>query len=136
MKMQNRGFGKGHWNFPGGKIEQAETPIRCAIRETLEETGVKVSGLTDPCIFKFYVEGRGLDFIVHMFSPKAFSGTPKSTSEGEVKWVKTDKIPFHQMWDRDKYWVPLILQGLRFDAKFYYDRNNRKTIKYEIILRR
>ncbi len=28
-------------NFPGGKIEENEIPIEAAIRETLEETGVK-----------------------------------------------------------------------------------------------
>lgn len=30
-----------HWNIPKGHIEEGETPIQCAIRETFEETNLK-----------------------------------------------------------------------------------------------
>jgi 8-oxo-dGTP pyrophosphatase MutT (NUDIX family) len=33
------------WAFPGGKIEEDETPYRAAIRETLEETQLAVKNL-------------------------------------------------------------------------------------------
>lgn len=29
------------WNLPGGKLEDGETEIKCAIREVFEETGLK-----------------------------------------------------------------------------------------------
>jgi 8-oxo-dGTP pyrophosphatase MutT (NUDIX family) len=35
----------GQWAIPMGKMELGETPTECAVRETLEETGVRVEPL-------------------------------------------------------------------------------------------
>lgn len=33
---------KGTWSFPGGHLENGETPETCAIRETMEESGLRI----------------------------------------------------------------------------------------------
>jgi 8-oxo-dGTP diphosphatase len=38
----NRRDGNPPWTFPGGKIEAGESPEDAAVRETLEETGLRV----------------------------------------------------------------------------------------------
>jgi 8-oxo-dGTP diphosphatase len=35
----------GFWEFPGGKVNDAETAAQCAARECLEETGLKIEVL-------------------------------------------------------------------------------------------
>lgn len=42
MVKSSRGFTAGMWNIPGGFIEYGEHPEQAAVRETLEETGVKI----------------------------------------------------------------------------------------------
>ncbi|MBV1855423.1 NUDIX hydrolase [Catellatospora tritici] len=40
-RMRNLAFG-GLWTFPGGALEPGETPAEAAVREILEETGVRL----------------------------------------------------------------------------------------------
>ena len=41
--LMARATGSGKWDLPKGKIEEGETPLACALRETWEETGLDLS---------------------------------------------------------------------------------------------
>ena len=45
MKRAAKGDQEGTWAFPGGKIEDGETPEQAAIRESYEETGLKPASM-------------------------------------------------------------------------------------------
>jgi 8-oxo-dGTP diphosphatase len=133
LKEATRGISKGRWNGPGGKFEKGETPERCAIRETLEETGIRMRSPVFHGRLRFFMDGkRELSILVYLFSAKRFSGRIRSTEEGAVKWFRIRELPLDRMWDDDVYWVPLMLKGLRFDAHIYYDKNNKKVTEYKI----
>ena len=133
MKRAIRGISKGKWNAPGGKIEAGESPKENARREVREETGLRVRKLFYHGVIDFFMGGgRKLDIRLHLFSTRQFQGRMTSTDEGEVRWFEATEIPFSEMWDDDKYWIQLMLAGSRFNAKFYYDRANRKVTDYEI----
>ncbi len=40
-------FAPEKWGFPGGKIEEGETPLQAAVRETKEETSLDVLDIKD-----------------------------------------------------------------------------------------
>lgn len=50
LKRGNGGDCPGEWCFPGGRLEEGETTVDAAIRETMEETGNKVVILRDNLI--------------------------------------------------------------------------------------
>lgn len=41
LGMKKRGFGRDRYNGFGGKVEKNETILEAAIRETIEESGVR-----------------------------------------------------------------------------------------------
>lgn len=48
-----------HWGFPKGHIEPGETKVDTAIREVMEETGLKIDIFPDFCEFSEYtIQGR------------------------------------------------------------------------------
>jgi len=133
LKEANSGVSVGKWNGPGGKIERGETPEMNVVREVSEETGLVIASPVNHGTIRFYLNGGGrLDYLVYVFSARRFSGKARSSEEGRVRWFDIGKIPYTRMWDDDKYWLPLLLNGIKFDAKFRYDEQNRRVIDYVI----
>lgn len=136
LKRASRGISKGKWNTPGGKIENGESPEACAIRETYEETGLKVRNLFYHGLMNFVINGnRESSFSVHLFSSENASGELKEGEEGELRWFGAKELPFDNMWEDDRYWMHLMLEKRKFDANFYFDERMQKTEKFEIVFK-
>lgn len=56
----------GRWNGVGGKLDPEESPLECIIRETEEETGLKVSLYKDKGVLRWARDGADLGG-VHLF---------------------------------------------------------------------
>ncbi len=139
LKRSTRGISKSKWNGVGGKLDPGETPEQNALRETIEETGLTVSNLLYHGVINFHNYGKEeVDFVVHLFSTKEFSGklSLKSDDGGELQWFPLDKLPMNEMWKDDEFWMPLLLHGKRFDADFYFDEGNKNIIKHEIKIKK
>ncbi len=133
LKYGTRGVARGKWNGPGGKIDSKETPEECAKRELFEETGIRAGKLLYHGTLSFHMDGgTELTILNHLFSTEDFSGEAKSTEEGEVKWFDQKDIPYQDMFPDDAFWLPLMLDKIRFDAEFYFDAENKKILKYNI----
>ena len=115
LKEATRGISRGKWNGPGGKFEKGETPRQCAIRETFEETGIRMLNPTFHGMLHFFMDGKKeLSILVYLFSTKRFAGRIKSTEEGPVKWFKMKELPFGRMWDDDLLLGAPDAEGIAF----------------------
>jgi 8-oxo-dGTP pyrophosphatase MutT (NUDIX family) len=132
LQLKSKGlFGGGKWNAPGGKLIEGECPESAAIREASEETGLRVGKLRFHGILNFYLgESKRLDQVVFVFSSRNVKGRPKRSAEGRLSWFSTRKIPYDQMWQDDRAWLPLLLQGKSFIGDFHFSEGYGKLESY------
>ena len=89
-RRPDSGMLAGMWEFPGGKIEDGETPEACAVREVKEEVGLEVEAIASLGT----VEHAYTHFSVtlHTFVCKYISGEPQTLEVAEVRWVTPDQF--------------------------------------------
>jgi 8-oxo-dGTP diphosphatase len=117
---KKKGLGAGKINAPGGRIEPGETAHRAAIRETMEEVHMEPFNpqKRGELFFQFK---DGYKLHGEIFFASEFSGTPTETDEAIPFWCEIKDIPYHDMWEDDRYWLPLALKGTMFKAYFIFD---------------
>ena len=112
---------KGKWNGLGGKFEAGESPEMCLRREVYEESNLKVEKATLRGFITFPLFDAEDDWYVFVYTVEAFSGTLKSSPEGELHWIDDDKLLDLNLWEGDKVFIPWLAQDKFFSAVFYYD---------------
>ena len=117
---KKRGLGAGKINGPGGRVEAGESVEACAVREVQEELCVTPTGLRWGGENRFqFVDGYSIH--AHVFRADGFEGTPTETDEAVPLWVDLSKIPYERMWEDDILWLPLLLEGKPFSARYLFD---------------
>lgn len=117
---KKRGLGAGKINGPGGRLEKGETALQSAIRETQEEIGVTPTDLEHVGeLFFQFLDGYKLH--VAVFAAEGCVGELRETDEATPIWTKIEEIPYHDMWQDDAYWLPLLLERKKFRGYFVFD---------------
>ena len=128
--LKKRGMGDGYYNGPGGHIELEETKTEAAIRETKEETGLDVADLVDMGTLYFQFRD-GTRMIGYVFTTHTYSGTLiDECDETKPFWAKISELDYSNMWEDDRLWFPLLLEGKRFNGYFIFD--DRKLVDSRI----
>ncbi|MFP9059003.1 8-oxo-dGTP diphosphatase [Natrialbaceae archaeon A-chndr2] len=119
---KRRGLGEGWYNGPGGKLENGETARECAVREVKEEVGLEVplESVEKAGHLTFTLDGEG-HIETHVFRTWEYAGTPQTTPEAYPEWVPFEDVPYDQMWDDDRYWLPEVLEGDTVEATFEFE---------------
>jgi 8-oxo-dGTP diphosphatase len=91
--IQQRLVGKpcaGQWEFPGGKLEQGETPVQGLKRELLEELGVVVEGLNP--LIQLPHDYAHAKVWLDVYLSTGFDQEVTGREGQEIAWRKIDEI--------------------------------------------
>jgi 23S rRNA (cytosine1962-C5)-methyltransferase len=135
LGYKKTGFGKGKYTGFGGKVEPGESVIAAARRELAEETGIHVpiENLLPIGVLTFvFPKQPGWDQEVHVFRLDSWHGEPLESEEMKPDWFNIDEIPYDRMWDDGRYWLPAILAGKTYTARFTFRDDNATVEKVEI----
>lgn len=87
-----RGYGefKGYWEFPGGKLEEGETPQKALIREIQEEldTDIEVGELIETVEYDY----PQFHLTMHCFICTVMSGNLVLKEHQAAKWLTKDTL--------------------------------------------
>ena len=117
---KKRGLGAGKLVGPGGRLEPGENPFECAIREVQEELRVVPQGVVARGAHDFqFVDGYAIR--VFTFTAEGYAGEPRETEEALPAWRPLDDIPYAEMWEDNRIWFPLMLDGVPFSGRYIFE---------------
>ena len=131
LGMKKRGFGNGKYNGYGGKPNLGGSLESAALRELREESFLQaeISDLVNVGEIDFYFPHEpDFDQTVHIYRVLNFTGTPKETEEMSHHWFSLREIPYTNMWDDDKHWLPKVLEGKKVKGYIVFREVNQENI--------
>jgi 8-oxo-dGTP pyrophosphatase MutT (NUDIX family) len=80
------------WEIPGGRIDEGETAIDAAARETLEETGWRPGPLRH--LFSYHPANGAVDQTFHVLAGEGAveEGAPDVDEAEQVAWVPLEQV--------------------------------------------
>jgi ADP-ribose pyrophosphatase YjhB (NUDIX family) len=122
---------RGLWVAPGGKLEPGESPHEGAVREILEETGLRIELPELRGVITEISARPDYQWLLFLFRAdrREASGEARASDEGELVWCPFDRMPSLPMPESDAAWWRhcVSLDGGLFVAKFNYDADLRVT---------
>lgn len=95
LLMRRHGsHGQGTWSTPGGYLEAGESFEDCAVRETLEETGLDVTDISYFGVTNDIFPEDKKHFVTIWMRAGSATGEPTGSEEStEIGWFDPDRLP-------------------------------------------
>jgi len=102
----------GLWEFPGGKLEEGETPEAALIRELQEELGIDTSqNCLAPLTFASH-DYENFHLLMTLFICRKWDGLPRPRHHRELAWAGARELAQYAMPPADRPIVPILRQWL------------------------
>ena len=127
-----RGYGKskGKWSLPGGNKDKWESLRRTAVRETREETGIKMSA---DCLYR-----KGSRHNYEVWRGKRIGGHLKVQRKEclDAKWFQTDKLPHDDnlAFGPDKIVIGKWADENHGSRRVYYPRSRMRRAGFALVV--
>lgn len=113
--------------FPGGHIEPKESIVKSVIREIKEETGLTIKHPTICGVKQFYTKTEER-YLVLLFTANEFTGTLRSSDEGEVFWIYPEELNKYQLSENFREMYTIFTS----DLSEYYHYRDGDTFNYKL----
>jgi len=126
LAMKKRGFGANRYNGVGGKIDPGESIEQALVRECQEEIGVTPLAYRKVAEHDFVQphSDRPWRMYVHVYICDSWHDEPVESEEMTPEWFDIVDIPYAQMWQDDKLWLPQILSGDTVFGEFTFTEDD------------
>jgi 8-oxo-dGTP diphosphatase len=102
----------GLWEFPGGKVENGESPEDCLIRELDEELGITTwKSCLAPLTFASHCYDD-FHLLMPLFVCRKWEGIPKARESQQMKWVRANQLRDYEMPPADAPLIPVLIDLL------------------------
>lgn len=111
-KRPKHKFLGGLWEFPGGKVEDSETPEAALIRELREELEIDT---WESCLAPLTFASHGYDdfhLLMPLFVCRKWKGIPRSAEHQTLSWVSPRELSSYPMPPADRPLVHILKDWL------------------------
>ncbi len=96
------------WEFPGGKVEDGETPEQALLRELNEELAIKTE---KSCLAPFAFSSHPYNkfhLLMPLFICRVWQGTPTPQEKQEMQWVQPNKLTDLLSLPADRFLISML----------------------------